>query len=107
MPRLSATRVSPDRVQFPGVPGCVMPAGRGRCVHLSCRYHLSHPDRGGRSLRATHDCALAVANRGAHTLEEIAQILGMTRERVRQIEEAAITKLQSKVALKKLYDEIE
>jgi DNA-directed RNA polymerase sigma subunit (sigma70/sigma32) len=55
----------------------------------------------------TRDCALAVANEGAHTLEEIAEILGVTRERVRQIEEAAIAKLRGKTAIAKLFKEIE
>lgn len=94
------------RVRFPGVAGCATRLGE-RCILLTCRYHLAHPDRGGRRLSVNRDCALAVANEGSHTLEEIAWILGVTRERVRQIEEKAIVKLHCKVALKKLYDEIE
>ena len=100
-------RLPPPRVRFPSVIGCATPAGRGRCVHVSCRYHLAHPDRGARLLSATRDCALLVANEGPHTLEEIAQVLGMTRERVRQIEETAIVKLQGKVALKRLHETID
>jgi len=100
-------RVALRSVRFPVVPGCATPLEEAQCVQLSCRYHLAHSDRGGRALSATRDCALTVANEGPRTLEEIAQILGMTRERVRQIEEAAIAKLQSKIALRKLHAQLE
>ncbi|MFZ5894690.1 MAG: sigma factor-like helix-turn-helix DNA-binding protein [Myxococcota bacterium] len=98
--------VVPDRVRFPAVLGCATSAIEQRCTQVSCRYHLAHPDRDGRPLNATRDCALAVANEGPHTLEEIAQVLGLTRERVRQIEESAIAKLRGKAALRKLHDAI-
>ncbi|MFY3742456.1 sigma factor-like helix-turn-helix DNA-binding protein [Anaeromyxobacter sp. Red801] len=39
-------------------------------------------------------CALDVADRGPLTLDEVGKILGVTRERVRQIEVAALEKLQ-------------
>lgn len=94
-------------VRFPVVPGCSMPPGVEPCVRTGCRYHLARPDRGGRPLHATRDCALTVANEGPHTLEEIAQVLGMTRERARQIEETATEKLQRNAALRRLYDELE
>jgi hypothetical protein len=35
-------------------------------------------------------CALDIAERGGMTLEEIGSIIGVSRERVRQIEEAAL-----------------
>lgn len=41
-------------------------------------------------------CALDVADRGPHTLDEIAGHLGLTRERVRQIEESAMRKLNQR-----------
>jgi hypothetical protein len=96
-----------NRVRFPVVPGCSTPPGEEPCQHTGCRYHLARRDRGGRPLHATRDCALTVANEGPHTLEEIAQVLGMTRERARQIEEAATEKLHRNVALRRLYDELE
>lgn len=40
----------------------------------------------------------------AMTLEEIAKVLGVTRERVRQIEQSAIKKLKHPKALKQLRD---
>lgn len=105
--RAPERRVAHDRVRFPAVFGCATSVTERRCVHVSCRYHLAHPDRDGRPLSATRDCALAVANEGPHTLEEIARILGLTRERVRQIEEAAMAKLERRAALKKLYEQTE
>jgi hypothetical protein len=63
------------------------------CPFLSCRYHI-WPDI---KLRADslpkQSCALDVADEGSHTLEQIGDIYGLTRERVRQILAAAIAKL--------------
>jgi hypothetical protein len=43
----------------------------------------------------TADCVLELANRrGAMTLEEIGDIFGVSRERIRQIENSAIKKLK-------------
>ena len=39
-------------------------------------------------------CALDVADAGPHSLQAIGDALGMTRERVRQIEAAALLSLQ-------------
>ncbi|MFZ5894771.1 MAG: sigma factor-like helix-turn-helix DNA-binding protein [Myxococcota bacterium] len=105
--RGQALRVVRDRVRFPAVPGCATTPGETNCAQLDCRYHLAHPDRGARRLSVTRDCALAVANEGPHTLQEVARTLGITRERVRQIEEAAIRKLRSKIELQMLYEEVE
>lgn len=38
----------------------------------------------------SQSCALDVADRGGATLEEIGDMLGLTRERVRQVEEEAM-----------------
>jgi hypothetical protein len=84
-----------------------MPPGEAPCVQIGCRYHLARPDQGGRQLQATRDCALTVANEGPHTLEEIAQVLGMTRERARQIEATATAKLERNAALRRFYDDLE
>lgn len=53
------------------------------CPAVRCRHQL--PEGA---------CSLDVADDGGHTLADVARILGVTRERVRQIEYAALRKLQ-------------
>jgi hypothetical protein len=65
------------------------------CPFVSCKYHLYidvHPVRGSIKLNfpdieiweMTETCALDVADRGGITLEEVGEIMNLTRERVRQ-----------------------
>ena len=56
------------------------------CPHIGCHYHLE-------SNKTGESCALDVADKGEHSLEEIGEIMGVTRERVRQIEANALFKL--------------
>jgi hypothetical protein len=72
------------------------------CLRVVCRHHLytdvspfgslqmNHPNKEIDELEET--CSLDVADRGEHSLEQVAKYLGVTRERVRQIEIAAIKK---------------
>jgi hypothetical protein len=48
--------------------------------------------------KMTDTCALDVAGIGQHTLGEIGEIFGLTRERIRQIEEKALVKLRLRFA---------
>lgn len=79
------------------------PVTRGDCANgprpcpwTDCRYHLL--DSVSRGYHGTYpdvstmpeSCVLDVADRGEQTLEQVAQILLMTRERVRQLETKAI-----------------
>lgn len=58
------------------------------CRRRSCRYVLP----GGR-------CTLDVADEGEHTLREVGQEIGLTRERIRQIEAIALRKVRRRLEL--------
>lgn len=73
------------------------------CPWVGCRYHLYSDVKWSGTLDVYHDvdplelsesCALDVSARSTHTLGEVAAKLGVTRERVRQIEEMALGKLE-------------
>ncbi|MBT8430112.1 MAG: DNA-binding protein [Gammaproteobacteria bacterium] len=76
------------------------------CPWAGCRYHLAvdvRPSTGGLCLHFGPDdwdqsadtCALDVADRGPQTLEDVASLFNLTRERVRQIEFRALRRLQA------------
>jgi hypothetical protein len=75
------------------------------CLYVSCRYHLyldvnpvtgsikiNFPDKEPWELEDT--CALDVAERGGITLEEVGEIMNLTRERIRQVEVSGLDKLR-------------
>jgi hypothetical protein len=75
------------------------------CLYVACKHHLyldvnpetgsiklNFPDKEPWELEET--CALDVAERGGVTLEEVGDILNLTRERVRQVEVTGLTKLR-------------
>jgi len=85
------------------------------CPFVSCKYHLYidvHPVRGSIKLNfpdleiweMTETCALDVADRGGITLEEVGEIMNLTRERVRQVETAGLARLQEFQGVDKLKD---
>ena len=74
------------------------------CPFVSCRYHLyidvsprtgaiklNFPDLEVWEMEET--CALDIAERGGVTLEEVGEIMNLTRERIRQLEMSGLTKL--------------
>lgn len=82
------------------------------CPYVGCRYHLAIdviPETGRIVFNVPEEacdagvvdlgetCALDVAARGPWTLDYIRQFLGVTRERVRQIEAAALRKIKKEV----------
>jgi hypothetical protein len=105
-----------EREQFVEYPtDAERPRCRGECIDaprpcpwVSCKHNLyldvnratgsiklNFPDIELEELAET--CALDVADRGGATLEEVADGLNLTRERVRQIEMMAFEKLQKVV----------
>jgi len=75
------------------------------CLFVSCRYHLYldvNPETGSVKLNfpekevweLEQTCALDVAERGGVTLEEVGQIMNLTRERIRQVEVRGLQKLK-------------
>jgi hypothetical protein len=66
------------------------------CQELQCRYHI-HSDARESQIASIPTqpvtCSLKLAGRGGMTLEEIGGALGITRERVRQIEHRAVRRM--------------
>jgi hypothetical protein len=79
------------------------------CPFVSCKYHLYldvNPETGSIKLNFPHldvwemadSCALDVADRGGITLEEVGEIMNLTRERIRQVEVRGLLKLKMTAA---------
>jgi hypothetical protein len=75
------------------------------CPWVSCKYHLYldvNPDTGSIKLNfpdlevweMNDTCALDVADKNGITLEEVGEIMNLTRERVRQVEVRGLLKLK-------------
>lgn len=72
------------------------------CPFVSCRHNMyldisrrgivqiAHPDLTPDQMDPRYSCVLDIADRGAIVLDRIAEIMGLTRERVRQIEMDAL-----------------
>jgi hypothetical protein len=76
------------------------------CPHVSCRHHLYldvSPKTGAIKLNFPDlevwemaiSCALDVADGGGATLEDVGAILNLTRERIRQLELKALSRLEA------------
>ena len=74
------------------------------CPFVSCKHHLYldvNHETGSIKLNfpdievweMTETCALEVAERGGVTLEEVGEIMNLTRERIRQLEMSGLSKL--------------
>ncbi|HKP55486.1 MAG TPA: sigma factor-like helix-turn-helix DNA-binding protein [Polyangiales bacterium] len=85
------------------------------CPFVSCKYHLYidvHPVRGSIKINfpdvevweMTDTCALDIADRGGITLEEVGEIMNLTRERVRQLETQGLARLQGMDDVTRLHD---
>ena len=75
------------------------------CLFVSCKHNLYldvNPDTGSIKLNfpdreiweLEYTCALDVAEKGGITLEEVGEIMNLTRERIRQVETRGLMKLR-------------
>ena len=75
------------------------------CLFVSCKHNLYldvNPETGSIKLNfpdkeiweLAHTCALDVADQGGVTLEEVGDIMNLTRERIRQVETRGLMKLR-------------
>jgi len=80
-------------------------SGHRPCMFVACKHHLyldvnqetgsikyNFPEKEVWEMKET--CALDVADKGGITLEEVGEILNLTRERIRQVEVKGLTKLR-------------
>lgn len=86
------------------------------CPYVSCRYHLyldvrgdgvlrvNFPEREPEELMAT--CALDMAEDGPRTLDQVAGLMGMSKERARQLEASAFAKLKKALGSRE-YDDLD
>ena len=100
------------RELFPVVDDLDRPKSRGECnegmrpcPYVSCKHHLYldvNPETGSIKLNfpdlevseMADTCSLDVADKGGITLEEVGEILNLTRERIRQVEVRGLIKLK-------------
>ena len=79
--------------------------GMRPCPYVSCKHHLYldvNPETGSIKLNfpdlevdeMAETCSLDVADKGGITLEEVGEILNLTRERIRQVEVRGLIKLK-------------
>lgn len=81
------------------------------CLFISCRYSLyldrsetgsiiiNFPHLEPAQMPADQSCALDLADRGPMTLEEVAVVTNLTRERIRQVEFKALTRRAKQAAM--------
>jgi hypothetical protein len=110
--RLSKTELKRGQMLYPET-DYWKPKNRAECVDLdrpcpyvSCKYHLYidvNPEKGSIKMNfpdveiweMAETCALDIADRGGITLEDVGEIMNLTRERVRQVETTGLAKLQT------------
>jgi hypothetical protein len=102
--RLSLLIVYPEEAERPQTRAECQGSPRP-CPWVSCAHHLYldiNPTSGAIKLNFPHlevwemkeTCALDVADKGGITLEEVGEILNLTRERIRQVEVRGLGKMR-------------
>lgn len=87
------------------------------CPYVLCRYNLYLDVRGDGVLRINFpdrepdemlaSCALDMAEDGPRTLDQVAALMGMSKERARQLEVSAIAKLRDALGADELDDDLD
>lgn len=109
-----------ERALFPET-GYYKPRTRAECVegerpcpYVSCRHHLyldvmetgslklNFPDRDVDELGET--CSLDVADRGGETLEDVGDLMNISKERIRQVEAELLVLLKHRDGVLELHD---
>jgi len=104
--RLGRLLYPPEEIYDRPVTRADCKSGERPCPFVSCKYHLYldvNPETGSIKLNfpdievweMTETCALDVAERGGVTLEEVGEIMNLTRERIRQLEMSGLQKLEA------------
>lgn len=111
MKRLTREDLRQGALMYPPV-DIPRPTSRGECLDevrpcpwVACKHHLYldiNPETGSIKINfpdlepweLKHTCALDVAERGGITLEEVGEIMNLTRERIRQVEVRGLLKLK-------------
>jgi hypothetical protein len=111
MKRLTREELRVGALMYPPVDDA-RPESRGECrgeqrpcPWVACKFHLYldvNPETGSIKLNfpdlepwdLPETCALDVAERGGITLEEVGEIMNLTRERIRQVEVRGLIKLK-------------
>ncbi len=125
--RLSKRELERGRLLYPDM-DVPRPASRADCVQghnaerpcpfVSCKHHLYldlNPRNGAIKINfpemevwdMPETCALDIADRGGVTLDEVGEIMNLTRERVRQLETRGLAKLKALNELAALQDYVD
>lgn len=98
--RLSLDIVDTDHARPRTRADCI--DGPRPCPYVSCRHHLDLDVRDSGSIAysgAVESCSLDVAEQGGLGLIGTGRIIGVTKERVRQIEIGALNKLRDNASI--------
>jgi hypothetical protein len=103
--RIGALMYPPVDVPRPRARAECANSGQRPCPWVACKHHLYldvNPETGSIKINfpdlepweLPETCALDVAERGGITLEEVGEIMNLTRERIRQVEVRGLLKLK-------------
>lgn len=110
--RERAQGIDPELIEIMSQADAMRPRSRSECaggerpcLWVSCKYHLwldVNPETGSIKLNfpdleiweLEETCALDVADKGGITLEEVGEIMNLTRERIRQVEMRGLEKIR-------------